>query len=84
MTRLCRKYLDHHERQDFVGSISRTSANPLFRLDVSDQNVNKKSDSVTFHSLTSRLIKLLICALENEVDSHNTQLLLGGLSIVWH
>jgi hypothetical protein len=37
------------------------------------------SENVTFRSLKSRLIKLLICALESEVDSHNTQLLLGGI-----
>ena len=47
------------------------------------QTVNKISETsnehVTFLSLKSRLIKLLICALENEVDSHNTQLLLGGI-----
>ena len=49
-----------------------------------DQKLNKKADShsnenVTFLSLKSKLIKLLICALENENDSHNTQLLLGGI-----
>jgi hypothetical protein len=62
--------------------------NLLFHLDVSiDKKVNKKldtssSEKVTFLSLKSKLIKLLICALENEVDSHNTQLLLGGNGLV--
>ena len=61
----------------------KTTANLVFYSDVSVDHKGSKtsvsSENVTFRLLKSRLIKLLICALESEVDSHNTQLLLGGI-----
>ena len=66
--------------------LSKTTCYPVIYLDLTadkklDKKVETSSEKVTFLSLKSKLIKLLICALENEVDSHNTQLLLGGT--VW-